>query len=92
MLSPPTLFTKITLSDKSVCSIFEPRAINILRAQIKFAASKDEFFVGFAPYMYSQIITINDKYVSVEDILNLPAVDWVAIMEDGDASIMKLNI
>lgn len=73
------VFTTIKLSDNRECSILEIKPFHFWRANFQMATLNADLKYEFIPYLLEQIILIDYKTVTIDEIGNLDITDYTEI-------------
>lgn len=87
-----TPFSKLTLTNADECSIYEARAIDLMRAGFQMALHDSNNQVGMVAYILEQIITINGKNATLDYIFDLSIEDYNSIMNVVEVSLKKIKL
>lgn len=84
------IFTTIKLSDNRECSVLDIKPLHIWKANFQMALRNAELQYEFVPFLLEQIILIDYKPVTIEQIGNLDMADYNEITNVATIIISKL--
>ena len=87
-----SIFSSVKLGNGTICEIIEPTAFHLLRAQLKHLTLDGEFQVGLPAYFLKQVILIDGKNISLDDVFGLSIDDYNNIIEVIEVFFKKIKL
>jgi len=86
------IFTTIELTNSKKCTILEIDTLVLLRANFNMLKYDEQYCVGLIAYILEQILLIEDKKLTLQNIFQLNIDDYLLIMNCINVQLTKINI
>jgi hypothetical protein len=84
------LFTTVSLLNGSKCGVLEVKSAHIFIANFRLSIQKKTEY-DFTYFLFQQILLIDNKKITDEQLLNLSIDDFILISEVMDAAFKKIT-
>lgn len=88
-------FSTIKLMNGDECTIYEAKAGDLMRAQFQTmlhdGKKPEGERIGFTPYFWLQVIKINGKGCTIDELMALSVDDYLSISNVIDVSMKKIT-